>query len=114
MDAIRALDPGFARFEDLRSMPEAEEFHRLVMKGHSLSDAFRLARFDTLVNSRAAEAGKTALTNAYNRSHLSASAVNGAPAHVVPAETLEMYRLILPGLRDEDYRAHYLRTNAKR
>lgn len=114
MEAVRALDPAFQSFADLAAMPEAGAFNRLVLKGNTLPDAFRLARYEALGARRAAEAGRYALNRAYNRSHLTAAGGGGAPADLVPPETMELYRQICPGLPDEAYRAHYRRAQSQR
>jgi hypothetical protein len=114
LSAISALDPGVRTFKDLSDMPEAETFNALVRKGNSLTDAFRLARFDALTGRAAAESFKAGVSRAHNRAHLSATPVNAARAAAVPPETMETYRDICPGLRDEEYRAHYARHNKER
>lgn len=108
MEPIRALDPAFQSFDDLQSMPEAGAFNRLVLKGNTLADAFRLARFDALSARRAAETAKNSHTR--NRAHLSATAVGGRAEAMIPPDTLEMYRQVCPGLSDDQYRAHYRRA----
>jgi hypothetical protein len=113
MASVRAIDPAFRSFADLSAMPEAEAFNRLVLKGNTLADAFRLARYDALGARQAAEAGRNALSRAYNRAHLSATGGGGTQADLVPPETLEMYRQICPGLPDEAYRAHYRQVQGK-
>lgn len=114
MEPIRAIDPGFASFAALAAMPEAEAFNRLVLKGNSLADAFRLARYDALAARRAAESAKDALSRAYNRAHLSATSPAGTRMDMVPPDTMEMYRQICPGLPDEAYRAHYRRAKREK
>ena len=110
---LSALDPDIRTLDDLDTMPGAEKFHRLVLRGNSLPDAYRLARFDTLVDRQVRGARDEAVRSWSGRSHLAAYAPAPSALSQIPAETLEMYRQINPGLRDEDYRAHYARTRGR-
>ena len=111
MKLISALDPTIKSVDDLANMQNAEKFNTLVQSGVALSDAFKLANFDTLVSKSASVAKQSAINSAAGRSHLTATSINGEQGKTIPPETLRMYRELNPGLSDTEYQKHYERMN---
>lgn len=106
---IRELDRDIGGMEDLVSMPEFRSFYALVKKGVSLVDAYKLVRYDSLMQRAADAAARQAMRSIGSRSHLTAMA--GQPGAgdfaTVPAEIAAEYRLARPGITDKEIRRRY-------
>lgn len=108
---IQKLDPSIKETADLLKMPTAKEFYEYVKKGVSFIDAFYLANRERLA-ARTAEAAKQQTMNAArSKEHLNATgAARGAGASTVPAEEMEMFKLLLPNATDAEIQAYYNKT----
>lgn len=111
--AITAIDPTIKTAEDLAAMPGAGVFADMVRRGYRLSDAFKLARYDDLSGKRAAAAKQQALNHAAGKAHLTATKPQGKGGVDVPAEVMEMYRILMPGLKESEYLDHYAKQTKK-
>lgn len=106
---IATLDPSVKSLEDLAKMPTYPRFYELVQRGNTLTDAFRLANFDTLAQRAAAGARQAAVNSTRSKEHLAETKIRGAGAVSVPAEVREQYKLFNPDATDEEIQKHYQR-----
>lgn len=110
LQKITALSPKIKSMEDLSRLPNYGEFYDLVQKGYSLSDAYKLAEFETLQQQRAAQSRQQAMNAAQSKEHLTATKTRGEGSVSVPREVKEMYRAIMPGITDTEIQKHYGRS----
>lgn len=108
---IQKLDPSIKDTHDLLTMPNAKEFYEYVKIGNSFIDAFYLANRERLA-ARTAEAAKQQTMNAArSKDHLNATGTaRGAGASTVPAEEMEMFKLLNPNATDAEIQAYYNKT----
>lgn len=108
---IQKLDPSIKETADLLKMPNAKEFYEYVKKGNTFLDAFYLANRERLAE-RTAEAAKQQTMNAArSKDHLSATgAVRGTGAASVPAEEMELFKLLNPNATEAEIQAYYNKT----
>ena len=108
---IHRLDPSVSTLEDILAGEGRDAFVAAVNRGNSFLDAFRLANFDRLQAQRQAEAAQRAAqaqrTKARSKDHLLPDSIRGTGAVAVPAETMEMYRLLMPNATDAEISADY-------
>lgn len=108
---IGRLDGDIRSLDDLMDMPEYEDFYALVKKGVSLVEAYKLTRYDKLMERAAQAASRQTMRSVGSRQHLTAVAGQpGTGEYVsVPAEVAAEYRLAKPGITDEEIRRKYRR-----
>ncbi|MCD8377074.1 MAG: hypothetical protein LUD69_09045 [Oscillospiraceae bacterium] len=104
---ISQLNPEVRSLADLARQPNYKELYRLVQKGNTLTDAYKLANYDALVQSAAAASRQAAVNAAVGKNHLQQTTTRGAGAVQVPAEVRELYRAFNPGVTDSEIQAHY-------
>lgn len=104
---ISALDPSIKELKDIAKMETYPKFYELVKKGNSLTDAFKLANFETLNRSTAAASRQAAINAAQGKSHLAQTASRGTGAASVPADVKEAYRAFNPNATDAEIQQHY-------
>ncbi len=104
---ISALDPSIKELKDIAKMETYPKFYELVKKGNSLTDAFKLANFETLNRSTAAASRQAAINAAQGKSHLAQTATRGTGAVTVPADVKESYRAFNPNATDAEIQQHY-------
>lgn len=104
---IQAIDPSVKDISDLSRMETYPKLYDLVKRGYSISDAYKLANYDTLT-ARKAEASKQAVINAAkSKEHLSSTKSRGSGAVSVPADVAADYRLWNPDMTDEEIQKDY-------
>lgn len=108
---IQKLDPSIKETADLLKMPTAKEFYEYVKKGVSFIDAFYLANRERLA-ARTAEAAKQQTMNAArSKDHLNATGTaRGTGASTVPADEMEMFKLLNPNATEAEIQAYYNKT----
>ena len=108
---IHRLDPSVETLEDILGMETRDAFVAAVRHGNSFLDAFRLANFDRLLDSRRQEAAQRAAQAERNRTrskeHMRPTGTRGEGSLAVPAETLALYRQLMPKATDAEIAAHY-------
>lgn len=104
---ISTLDPSIKELKDIAKMETYPKFYELVKKGNSLTDAFKLANFETLNRSTAAASRQAAINAAQGKSHLAQTASRGTGAASVPADVKEAYRAFNPNATDAEIQQHY-------
>lgn len=104
---IQAIDPAIKDIRDLSRMETYPKLYDLVKRGYSISDAYKLANYDTLT-ARKAEASKQAVINAAkSKEHLSSTKSRGSGAVSVPADVAADYRLWNPDMTDDEIQKDY-------
>lgn len=105
---ISALDNSVKSFRDLIEMENSEEFMEKVNKGYSLSDAYFLVNGKKLMSRAADNASRAAMNKFSSKSHLRGVPQDKAAAPTdVPAETLNLYRMMFPEMSEDAIRKHY-------
>lgn len=104
---ISKIDPSIKEFGDLLSMPNFQEFDRMVRRGYSLPDAYKLANYDTLSEKRSAAAKQAALNSVNGKGHLVSTKGGAGDDVVIPQGTLDMYRRAFPGKDESWYLEQY-------
>lgn len=111
---IGKLDGSVKSLEDILAMETAPAFKEAVKRGATFLEAFKLANFDRLQQAGREESAKRAQQAALNsrrsKEHLTTSATKGTAEVAVPADTLAMYRMLMPGKSDDEIAAHYNKT----
>lgn len=111
---ISRLDPSVKNLEDILALETGASFARAVKQGASFIDAFKMANFDRLQKAGREESAKraqqAALNNQRSKEHLTVTAQTGKGSEAVPRETMEMYRMLMPGKSDDEITAHYNKT----
>lgn len=106
---ITRMDSAIASVDDLMAMPEYDRFYALVQKGVSLVEAYKLTRYDQLMERTAQAAARQAMQSVASRQHLTAMA--GQPGSgeflAVPAEVADGFRRAMPGITDGEIRRRY-------
>lgn len=105
---IRELDPKTESLSDILKLPTAERFRDYVRRGLDWKDAFLLANRERLFAEAEERAGLR--SRKAGKAHLQASVSRGEGSVGVPAPELRLYRELLPGLSEADYRKHYNRV----
>ena len=114
LGGVTAIAPSITSFQQLHDMPEGEIFANHVLKGNSLADAYKLTFFEKLANDRADGARRAAVSRLSAKAHLRATPARAADTARIPSDILDAYRQLNPGLKDEDYRAHYRKYSNER
>lgn len=105
---IHKLDPSINTMADLLKMPNAKEFYAYVQKGNSFIDAYYLVNRAKIEEQTAEAAKQQAIANARSKDHLNATGTaRGAGAVTVPADELELFKLLNPGATEAEIQAYY-------
>ena len=106
---ISQLDGEVATMDDLLAMPEYDSFYALVKKGVSLVDAYKLTRYDRLMERAAEAASRQTRRSMASRGHLTAAAAQPGSGDysAVPADVADGFRLAKPGISDKEIRRRY-------
>lgn len=102
---IRALDPKMESLSDILRLDTAEAFRSYVRRGLDWKDAFLLANRERLLVSTAEQ--EELRRRKAGKAHLQPDRSRGEGAVSVPAPELRLYRELLPGLSEAEYRKHY-------
>lgn len=104
---ISALDPSIKTISDLTAMPNYEAFYKLVKKGNTFVDAYKLATYDARIQNASELAKKQSALTADSKNHLIKTGTRGSGAVTVPPDIKEQYRLFNPDVTDAEIQAHY-------
>lgn len=106
---IAKLDGEVATMDELLAMPEYDSFYALVKKGVSLVDAYKLTRYDRLMERAAEAASRQTRHSMASRGHLTAAAAQPGSGDysAVPADVADGFRLAKPGISDKEIRRRY-------
>ena len=76
---ISEIDPDIKSFEDLMKAPNADAFNALVERGYSLSDAYKLANYEKLIERQATAAQQKAIKQISQNGAASPGSLTGTP-----------------------------------
>lgn len=100
---IRQMDPAMTDLGTILQSEAGPKFREYVDKGLGFTEAYKLAAENRLADIKANRQGaKTG-----GKDHLTSTASRGAGDVEVPAETKEMYRLLMPDMTDEQIQKAY-------
>lgn len=106
---IAKLDGEVATMDQLLDMPEYDSFYALVKKGVSLVEAYKLTRYDRLMERAAEAASRQTRHSMASRGHLTAAAAQPGSGEysAVPADVADGFRLAKPGISEAEIRRRY-------
>ena len=104
---ITALDPSVRTVEDLAKAENYQEILDKVKAGYSVLDAFKLANFDRLQQRTVTAAKQAAVNAAQGKAHLQQTQGRGAGAASVPENVKAEYRMMMPGISDDEIQKHW-------
>lgn len=99
--------------EDVVKLPNAEQIIDRVKKGYSLKDAYELSNQNEIIEKKVQAALQAQLNNINGKGHLKPNANDGGgniDTTIIPPETLDQYRKLIPGKPDSFYIEHYKRS----
>lgn len=100
---IRQMDPAMTDLGTILQSEAGPKFREYVDKGLGFTEAYKLAAENRLADIKANRQGaKTG-----GKDHLTSTASRGGGDVEVPAETKEMYRLLMPDMTDEQIQKAY-------
>ncbi len=106
---IGELDGEIHSMDDLLDMEDFGPFYARVKKGLSLTEAFKLTRYEALVEKAAARAARQAEQAAAGKQHMTSLA--GGAGRVatlsVPAEVAAQFRMAKPDISEAEIRRKY-------
>lgn len=100
---IRAMDPAMTDLGAIMQSDAGAKFRELVEKGLDFVDAYKLAAENRLAGIKSNRQG----ARTGGKDHLTSTASRGSGDVEVPAETKEMYRLLMPDMTDEQIQKAY-------
>lgn len=107
MAEIKKLDGSINSIEDIKAMPQFNEFDNLVRRGYSLTDAYKLVNFDKLSSAKNESIRQATVNNIESKSHLAGNKGGAGSGVVVPRDVADMYREFNPGITDEEIYKDY-------
>lgn len=100
---IRAMDPAMTDLTAILQSEAGPKFREYVARGLGFTEAYKLAAENRLAGIKANRQGaKTG-----GKDHLTSTSQRGGGDVEVPAETKEMYRLLMPDMTDEQIQKAY-------
>ncbi len=99
--------------EDISKMPTFQVFDAFVRRGLSLTEAYRLANFDSLMQRDAAATRQATINAAKGKNHLAPlGGVNGPQEQLVeiPQNERELWETAYPGVPYKELREKYNRS----
>ncbi len=106
---IGALDGDIRSLDDLMDMDDYGEVYERVKKGLSLTEAFKLTRWEALMEKAAARGAQQARLAAVSKGHLTSLAAGAGSQGLegVPADVAAQFRLAKPGITEGEIRRKY-------
>lgn len=104
--AISAIDPDIKGLDDIFKLPNYQTIRGYVAKDIPLSEAYKLANMDKLIDKKTTAATQSAYNKTQSKEHLTSSAVRGQGEIPVPKKAMAQFRG-LTGLSDKEAREYY-------
>jgi len=106
---IRKINPAIESLTDILQMDTGKEFARLVQThGLGYLEAYRFANMDSMMAQASAVAATGARNMGGGKGHMTATRPRGDGAVEVPADVKENFRLLMPGITDEEIQREYM------
>jgi len=107
---IREYDPNVKTLDDVEKTAENPQILDKVRHGYSLSDAWLLTHFSEVIQQQVKAARQAAVTTARSKDHLTATkSMSGPGMESVPSDVREMYKVMNPGITDDEITKDYNR-----
>jgi len=100
---IRQMDPAMTDLNAILSSEAGPKFREYVDKGLGFTEAYKLAAENRLAGIKSNRQG----ARTGGKDHLTSTSQRGGGDVEVPAETKEMYRLLMPDMTDEQIQKAY-------
>lgn len=100
---IRAMDPAMTDLNAILSSEAGPKFREYVYRGLGFTEAYKLAAEERLAGIKSNRQG----ARTGGKDHLTSTSQRGGGDVEVPAETKEMYRLLMPDMTDEQIQKAY-------
>lgn len=108
VEAIKKIDPSIKSFDDVMNADNFAEVDRIYRSGgKSLSEAYKLANFDRLMAADEGKVRQQVINQMSGKDHLNGNKGGVSGGVTIPAETLKIYKKMMPGKSDAEYQAHY-------
>lgn len=107
---INSFDSDIKSVDDLFNMPNYDEYYKLVSKGYSLTDAYKIVAFDKITSHKAASAAQVVKNNINSKGHMKSITGSATNDVVVPEDVLAMYHKNLPNMTEQEIKDHYKRN----
>lgn len=107
IEEISAINPAITSLADITKLKSYPEIYEMVKRGYRIADAYKLTNLAE-IESRAAQRAKQQTMNAVqSKQHLEKTVSRGTGSVEVPAEVKAEYRMLDPGISDEEIQKHY-------
>lgn len=108
LQEIQKIDPKMTSIKDVLDSPMGEDFRQAVKDGATFLGAFRTAKRISEYRAKAT-AAEVAQKNQRSKSHMVSHRGSGAANmdQEVPPETVELYRMLNPGMTADEMRRDY-------
>ncbi len=111
---IARMDPEMKDLDAILRSAAGPGFREYVARGLDFVDAYTLAARERLALLRDARTLEAARVKAAGKNHLSATQSRGGEGDLpVPADELELFRALLPGTPDAEFRKYWNRNRRK-
>ncbi len=111
---IARMDPEMKDLGAVLRSAAGPKFREYVEMGLDFVDAYTLAARERLAGLREARLLEAARVRAAGKGHLTATRSRGGEADLpVPQEELELFRALLPGVSDAEFRKYWNRSRKK-
>lgn len=111
---IAKSDPTIKTAQDVLNSPKGAAIYDKVMKGYSLSDAWYSENREQIQQHNQEAARLQAQASMRSKEHLQPTGAIGAGAPTVPREEMKLYRMMNPGMTDEQIQRHYAKFKANK
>lgn len=111
---INEIDPSIKDVSDFIKMDNYDEFEKLVKKGHTLVDAYKLTNFDKLVQRKVDKKEHDDMVKKNSTSHQKEGKSSGLEPETIDAVSLNIFRSFYPNLSDADILKKYLATKGEK
>ena len=111
---IARMDPEMKDLGAVLRSAAGPKFREYVEMGLDFVDAYTLAARERLAGLREARLLEAARVRAAGKGHLTATRSRGGEADLpVPQEELELFRALLPGVSDAEFRKYWNKSRKK-
>lgn len=104
---IQEYDPSIKSIKDLAESEHGKEIEEKIKQGYSISDAWKLANLDMIVQRQAKAAKIETTKNIASKEHLEKSGQRGQNQITVPQDVVNEYRKFNPKATIEQIQKHY-------
>ncbi len=108
VEAIMKIDPSIKSFDDVMNADSFADVDRIYRAGgKSLSEAYILANFERLMSADEGKVRQQVINQMSGKDHLSGNKGGMSSGGTIPADTLKIYKQMMPGKTEAEYQKHY-------